>query len=115
MKPYCTPTRAESGFTLIEIIVVVVIIATLAVVALPSLTTGDSRRLELTAAELVSAISGLRQQAALTGTPYGLTIFNETQYSVSHWNRGWKALTSNRRNLEKPLKFIDVKDHKPLF
>jgi len=100
----------ESGFTLLEIVVVMVIVATLASLAALSLG-GLSRHdvLEQAAQRIVLAVDLGAEEAALSGYPIGLELYN-TGYNYQVYRDGeWQLL--QRGKLFEPYEFasnIDI-------
>lgn len=71
--------RREQGYTLIELIVVVTILALVAAVAIPSLSNNDESKLDVVAADVVSAFRFAQSEAIRTGEPYGVYASHSNQ------------------------------------
>jgi len=67
------------GYTLVEMLIVVTIITLVATLALPSLSTGDTTKIDLAAKEVATAIRFARSEALRTGEGHGLTVSQATQ------------------------------------
>lgn len=62
----------QRGYTLTELMVVVAILGIVAIVAVPSLFSGNSQKLDVAASELAEAIRFSRSEALRTGTANGV-------------------------------------------
>lgn len=71
----------QRGISLLEIMVVVAILSIIAVIALPNLSSSDSKKLDLAAAEVAQAIRFARIEAMRTGISYGV-IFSTSSDEV---------------------------------
>lgn len=69
----------QQAHTLLEMLIAVTIIALVATVALPSLSTGDAKKVDLAANEVATAIRFARSEAIRTGEGHGLTVSQATQ------------------------------------
>jgi len=69
----------QQAYTLLEMLIAVTIVALVATIALPSLSTGDEKKLDLAATEVANAIRFARSEALRTGEGHGLTISQVTQ------------------------------------
>ena len=67
------------GYTLVEMLVVVTITGLVASLALPSLSTGGTTKIDLAATEVATAIRFARSEALRTGEGHGLTVSQATQ------------------------------------
>lgn len=74
-----SPTYKQSGFTLIEILVVVIIVATVSGIALMSIgLLGDDRELETERKRLATLIEVAQDEAMMQGREFGLELMNST-------------------------------------
>jgi general secretion pathway protein H len=100
----------ESGFTLLEIVVVMVVVATLATLAALSIgNLGRSEALEQTAQRIILAVDLGAEEAALSGHPVGLDIYEGGYEYLIYRDSEWQVL--NRGKLFNPYEFdagIDV-------
>ena len=69
----------QQAYTLLEMLIAVTIVALVATIALPSLSTGDEKKLDLAATEVANAIRFARSEALRTGEGHGLTVSQATQ------------------------------------
>ena len=69
----------QQAYTLLEMLIAVTIVALVATIALPSLSTGNEKKLDLAATEVANAIRFARSEALRTGEGHGLTISQVTQ------------------------------------
>ena len=69
----------QRGYTLLEVLIVVTITGLVASLALPSLSTGDTTKIDLAATEVATAIRFARSEALRTGEGHGLTVSQATQ------------------------------------
>ena len=69
----------HQGHTLVEMLIVVTIITLVATLALPSLSAGDTTRIDFAAKEVATAIRFARSEALRTGEGHGLTVSQATQ------------------------------------
>ena len=77
----------QSGFTLLELLVVVVIIAVMAGVFVASLDSNPARRLSAEAERLVLLINLAQQQAIMSSRPWRVSFAaNSRQYQFSKWD-----------------------------
>ena len=95
------------GVTLIELLVVIAILGLVALVAIPNLSSGDAKRLDVATAEVVAALRYARSQALRSGEVHGITI-----------NPGVQRVVVYRSNLStNPVSMAEVMrhpvDHKP--
>jgi type II secretion system protein H len=65
------PNSRQSGFTLIELVVVVSVLAVIAAIAYPSLSSSGSPELDAAAAEFAAAMRFARSESIRTGKPHG--------------------------------------------
>ena len=71
--------RRQSGFTLIEILVVVIIVATISAIALMSIgLVGDDRELSTERKRLAALIEMVQDEAMMQGREFGLELMNST-------------------------------------
>ncbi len=71
--------RKQSGFTLIEILVVVIIVATISGIALMSIgLVGDDRELSTERKRLAALIEMVQDEATMQGREFGLELMNST-------------------------------------
>lgn len=85
----------QSGFTLLEILLVLVLIAVIAGLAMLSVGGGDHRRLHAEALRLKTVIVESADEALLQGSDLGL-VFDETGYQVEYFDHkegSWMPLT----------------------
>jgi prepilin-type N-terminal cleavage/methylation domain-containing protein len=70
------PKRAvkQQAYTIIELLAVVVLIGLTATIAMPSVTPGESKRLDLVAAETANAMRFARSEAMRTGEAKGFIV-----------------------------------------
>ena len=69
----------QQAFTLLEMLIAVTIVALVATIALPSLSTGDIKKVDIAATEIANAIRFARSEALRTGEGHGLTVSQVTQ------------------------------------
>jgi prepilin-type N-terminal cleavage/methylation domain-containing protein len=62
---------AQRAYTIIELLTVVVLLGLAAIIAMPSPTLGESRKLDLTATEIANAMRFARSEAMRTGVAKG--------------------------------------------
>lgn len=65
------PIFRSAGYTLVELVIVVTILATIAAIAVPNMSSGIDRKLDLAAEEFAAAMRFARSEAIRTATPYG--------------------------------------------
>ncbi len=70
------------GVTLVELLVVVSILGVVALVAIPNLSSGGAKRLDLATAEVVAAVRYARSEALRSGQIHGIQISQATQRVV---------------------------------
>ena len=63
--------REERGYTLVELVIVVTVLALIAAIAVPSLSSGPKKDLDLAAQEFAAAMRFARSESIRTGEPYG--------------------------------------------
>ncbi|MDH3420874.1 MAG: GspH/FimT family pseudopilin [Gammaproteobacteria bacterium] len=71
--------RSSRGYTLLELVVATSILAVLAAIALPSLSAGESERLDLAAGWIAETARFARAEALRTGNPVYLEIDRDTE------------------------------------
>ena len=64
----------SQGFSLLELLLVLMVLGIVAVAAVPSLSSGDHKRLELATSEIARAIRYARSEALRTGEPRGFQL-----------------------------------------
>ena len=64
----------SQGFSLLELLLVLTILGIVAVAAVPSLSSGNQKRLELAASEVAGAMRYARDEALRTGDPRGFEL-----------------------------------------
>lgn len=62
------------GFSLLELLLVLIVLGIVAVAAVPGLSSGDHKRLELAANEIAGAMRYARSEALRTGEPKGFQL-----------------------------------------
>lgn len=75
-------SRNEHGFSLVELLIVVIILGTVAVVAVPDLSTTDIYKLDLAAEKIAESIRYARSESLRTGDIHGVEISQNTQRTV---------------------------------
>lgn len=97
---------AESGFTLLEIVVVITlisIIASFAMISLNTATNGD-QRLNAVAQRLNAAVELAAEEALLTGSPVGIDLaLNGFSFEILRQGE-WRE--HNRHNIFSPYEFV---------
>ena len=92
-----TRCKRESGFTLLELIIVMVIISTLATLAVLSIgDAGRSEELQRAAERVILAVNLGADEAALSGHPIGLDIDNNGYHFQIFRDGTWQALQRGR-------------------
>lgn len=75
------PTTRQSGFALVELVVVIGLLAVIAAIAYPSLSSDKSRDLDMAATNFAAAIRFARTESIRTGEPHGFR-FLVNQYRI---------------------------------
>ena len=90
--------RSQSGFTLVETVVVIVIVAIVAAVAMPSLSSAlANQRLRAAGTDLVSALLLARSEAIMRGAQVQVAPL-----AVGDWKSGWRVVaTTTGEQVEK--------------
>jgi len=70
--------NCNHGFSLAELMVVITILGIVALAAVPTLFSGNSKKVEVAAIELADAIRFSRAEAIRTATPTGIWYFSST-------------------------------------
>jgi len=71
----------QVGYTLIELIITVTVIAVIAAIAVPAVSPGDDKELQVAAAEFAAAIRFARSESVRTAKPHGFR-FLTNQYRI---------------------------------
>ena len=95
------------GVTLIELVVVIAILGVVALVAIPSLFSGDAKRLDVATAEVVAALRYARSEAMRSGEVHGININPSNQRVVVYRSNLSTVPVSMAEVLRHPV------DHKP--
>ena len=74
--------KNQSGFTLVELIIVIALIAILMSVAVPRLPMSSHRQLELAASRLASDLRLIRSEAIASGVKCKITFFTNEKYYI---------------------------------
>jgi len=107
--------RNEHGFTLVELLIVVIILGVAATVAIPDLSTTNTSKLDLAAAEIAGAMRFARSESMRQGVPRAfrqqasqkrIRVFRPDT-SVSPWDPVFDVY----HPLSKQLYDIDLDDH----
>jgi prepilin-type N-terminal cleavage/methylation domain-containing protein len=64
----------QTGFTVLELVIVVIILGIVAVVAMPQLSSSDFNRLDIAASEIADAADFARTEALRTKSVYGIDV-----------------------------------------
>ncbi len=113
MKPL-----AQTGLSMVELLLVVSILGIVATVAIPSLSTSDHAKLQLAAEEFAQAMRFARSQAMRQGLPYGFRnppgpadITRIRVFRVDTTTNPWTPVYDVYHPLSKTLYDIDLKSH----
>ncbi|MGI9203365.1 MAG: pilus assembly FimT family protein [Woeseiaceae bacterium] len=107
--------RREHGYSLIELVAVITVLGLVAAIAVPSVSSTDSRKLDLAASEVAEAIRFARSEAIRLGEPRGfrqqvadkrIRVFS-LDMSVSPPARIFDV----RHPISKQLYDVDLDDH----
>lgn len=97
------PVQKQSGFTLIEIIVVVVIIGVFAVVMTLSFGDASARQSEQYLQRILALVNLATEQAVFNSRDYGLSFRKDGYHFYELEDGRWKYLTSDRMFKEREL------------
>lgn len=87
----------ESGFTLLELIIVLVVVSTLATLAVLSIgDAGRGEKLQRAAERVILAVNLGAEEAALSGHPIGLEIKNNSYHYKIFREGAWQTLERGR-------------------